>query len=222
MEREPKGKSALKQFLNNFRTVEYEKGQIILFQGEVPRNAYIIKSGCVKVYNIDETGREQLIYFLSADDVFPFTWIMGLVPTTQYFYETVVDTVLYQLPKERYLDFIQSSKIFLYECLGVVAKQEGMRAIRLSALLQPKASDKLVHTLNSLVMGYGSLQNNKAHINIPLTHQDFANMTGVTRETVSLEFTKLKKSGVITATRSLHYELNYKALKKLLKDQVDA
>jgi CRP/FNR family transcriptional regulator, cyclic AMP receptor protein len=211
---------ALQKFLDNFRTVDYEKGQIILFQGEVPRNAYIIKKGCVKVYNIDENGREQLIYFLSTNDVFPFTWIMGHVPTTQYFYETVTDSIIYQLPKERYLDFIQSSKVYLYECLEVVAQQEGMRAIRLSALLQPKASDKLVHTLNSLVLGYGFVQNNRAHINIPLTHQDFANMTGVTRETVSLEFTKLKKSGVITATRSLHYELNYKELKKLLKDQV--
>lgn len=222
MVKDPKAKSTLQKFLNNFRAVDYERGQIILFQGEIPRNAYIIKSGCVKVYNIDEAGREQLIYFLSANDVFPFTWIMGHVPTTQYFYETVTDTVIYQLPKERYLEFIQSSKTFLYECLDVVAKQEGMRAVRLSALLQPKASDKLIHTLNSLVLGYGTIHNSKAYINIPLTHQDFANMTGVTRETVSLEFTKLKKSGVITATRSLYYELNYKALKKLLKDQVSA
>ena len=209
----------LKRFLQNFSPVHYDRGQIILFQGEVPRDAYILKSGIVKVYNIDDVGREQLIFFKSTYETFPFTWVMGQVPTTQYFYETVTECEIYKFPKERYLEFLANNKDLLFETLMSRARQDYIKTVRLNAVLHPKATDKLLHILHCLCISNGVTNKGHVTLNLPLSQQDFANMTGLTRETVSLEFTKLKKAKVLSTKQSRYYQVNYPLFKKYLNDQ---
>ena len=43
----------------------------------------------------------------------------------------------------------------------------------------------------------------KVTINIPLTHQDFANLSGLTRETASLELEELEKKKFISYKKHL-------------------
>ncbi len=208
------------KFLANFPTIDYEKGRIILFQGEVPRDAHIIKSGIVKVYNIDDDGNEQLIYFKTAGDVFPFTWVMNKTPSTQYYYETVTECSIFVLPRERYLDVIKSSKKLMFEQIEADAVRDRLKTVRLNALIHAKASDKVVHILHYLMLGYGrKADHDKVVISVILTQQDIANMVGLTRETVSLEIGKLRKQGVITSGRSLNYVVHLDKFSEYLKDQ---
>lgn len=209
----------LVRLLRDFPTTNFDKGEIILFQGEVPRDAYIIKRGLIKVYNIDDSGREQLIYFKAPPDVFPFTWIMGQVPTTQYFYEALTDCTIYKLPRERYVEFISANKELLIEALKARANLDHIKTVRLNAVLHPKAIDKLIYTLHCLALSHGSRERDKLVLNFPLSQQDFANMTGLTRETVSIEFSKLKKSGLLSIKQARYYQLDPKLLKEYLNDQ---
>jgi hypothetical protein len=54
---------------------------------------------------------------------------------------------------------------------------------------------------------------------LDLTHQDFANLTGLTRETAATELNRLKKRGVIDYGKHIPYRLNMKQLMLLQNDQ---
>jgi hypothetical protein len=52
-----------------------------------------------------------------------------------------------------------------------------------------------------------------------LTHQDYANLTGLTRETAATELHRLKHMGVINYGKNLPYTVDLTKLQVILNDQ---
>ena len=95
-------------------------------------------------------------------------------------------------------------------------------SIRLNALEHSRASDKLVYTLHYLSLSHGRPlggNGNKVELTLDLTHQDLANLTGLTRETAATELNKLKKQGVIEYGKHVPYRLDLTRLTRLLNDE---
>jgi CRP-like cAMP-binding protein len=69
--------------------------------------------------------------------------------------------------------------------------------LKIDALEKPHADQKLVYTFRYLCMLYGAGRGNgMVRIEVPLTQQDLAELTGLTRETTNAELNKLKRSNV--------------------------
>jgi CRP-like cAMP-binding protein len=183
---------------SKFPIRKYNKGQLLLFQGEVPRFGFILKQGVIKEYDINKQGNEQITWLINKFEVFPFTWLMNSIPTVSYYYETVTDCEVYILRKEEYFQLLTTNKEFLYSELKRQALKENEQTRRLAAVLNFKAENKLVNTFHYLIECYGNVLSNKIiKLDISLTHQDLADLTGLTRETVSKEIGSLKKKGII-------------------------
>ncbi|MEK7594938.1 MAG: Crp/Fnr family transcriptional regulator [Patescibacteria group bacterium] len=211
----------LHAFLQQHPVKRYKKGEIILFQGEAPRSAYAIKSGVVKAYNLSVGGDEKPIAFYGQDHVFPASWVYGKVASAIYYYEAYTSEVeVYVINRQEFLDFMIKRPHLLYQELERMLSDQLGGSIRLNALQHSRASDKLVYTLHYLAMTHGKpLANNKVEITLDLTHQDFANLTGLTRETAATELNKLKKQKVIEYAKNVPYTLDLTRLMKLLNDQ---
>src|SRR3982751_2650871 len=78
----------------------FKKGSVVLYQGEAPRMAYVIKSGDVKVYTINNAGEEQVVTMHSSGDMFPGPWIFGKASVSQYYYEATSTCVILTLPRD--------------------------------------------------------------------------------------------------------------------------
>jgi CRP-like cAMP-binding protein len=92
--------------------------------------------------------------------------------------------------------------------------------MRLNALQHSRASDKLLYTLHYLALSHGhKVAPQVIEIELNLTHQDFANLTGLTRETAATELNKLKRSGVISYDKNKPYRLDVGKLMRVLNDQ---
>ncbi|HUC87650.1 MAG TPA: Crp/Fnr family transcriptional regulator [Candidatus Binatia bacterium] len=207
-------------FLREFPLITRTKSQILLFQGEAPRFAHVIKKGVVKTYNVSGQGIEQLIGFETELNAFPFTWIWNKAPSSLYYYEALSDCEVYCVPRDRYIDFISSDNELLTSELKRHAHNEVGHTLRLNALLNLKAKDKLIHTLHYLAQAYGRpLNGSQVQINLRLTQQDFANLVGITRETAATELNKLKKLGVIFYNPGVFYRVDLAKLSQLLNDQ---
>jgi CRP/FNR family transcriptional regulator len=184
---------------NKLPTRKYNKGQLLLFQGEVPRFGFILKRGVIKEYDINKQGNEQITWLVNKFEVFPFPWLMNANPTVSYYYETVTDCEVYILRKEEYFQLLTTNKEFLYAELKRQATKENEQTRRLAAVLNFKAENKLVNTFHYLIECYGDVISSKIiKLDISLTHQDLADLTGLTRETVSKEIGSLKKKGIIS------------------------
>jgi len=212
--------STQQQFLKNYMTRTYDKGEIIIFQGEAPRTAYIVKSGVVKVYNLSHSGDEKPVGFQIEGEMFPAPWTFYKAPSALYYYEAQTDVVLYHVPRDEYLAFLKTHPDEMFAQLEHQVTDYLGSMMRLNALQHSRASDKLIYTLHYLAASQGrSISPTEVEIMLDLTHQDFANLTGLTRETAATELNKLKNLGVISYGKHSLYRIKIKDLNKALNDQ---
>jgi CRP/FNR family transcriptional regulator len=208
-------------FLDRHQVRTFKKGEVIIFQGEVPRTAFVIKSGTVKAYNLSVDGDEKPVAFYGEDRTFPTPWVYGKVASAFYYYEAFTPEVeVYAIERDEFVSFIKKRPELVYQELQHVLLDEIGGTLRLNALQHSRASDKLIYSLHYLAISYGRpLEDNKIEIQLELTHQDFANLTGLTRETAATELNKLKKQGVIYYGKHTPYQLNKDRLMQRLNDQ---
>ncbi|HET9098602.1 MAG TPA: Crp/Fnr family transcriptional regulator [Candidatus Saccharimonadales bacterium] len=213
----------LKNFLDRHPVRKFKKGEIIIFQGEAPRYAYAVKSGTVKAYNLSVSGDEKPVAFYPEDNIFPASWIYGKVPSAIYYYEAFTSEVeVYLIDRSKYVSYVKRSPELLYLELERLLTDQLGGSMRLNALQHSRASDKLIYTLHYLALTHGKPVDDAdgtIEITLDLTHQDFANLTGLTRETAATELNKLKKQNIINYGKNVPYQLNIKRLLQLVNDQ---
>lgn len=214
------GKIQLEAFLRAFPVRSYKKGEIIIFQGEAPRTAYVMKKGVVKVYNLSANGDEKPVGFYTPLETFPGAWAYDRMPSSIYYYEAFDDVEVYLVPKKEYVEFIRSHPEAMFDELMRFVTDHVGKSMRLNALQHSRAGDKLVYTLHYLALSHGKLIAPKVmEIGLTLTHQDFANLTGLTRETAATELNKLKHMGIITYGKHTPYRIKLDKLNAMLNDQ---
>jgi len=208
-------------YLERHQVRNFKKGEIIIFQGEAPRSAYVVKSGTVKAYNLSVDGDEKPVAFYDHDNVFPGSWVYGKSASAVYYYEAFTPEVeLYVIDRDEYISFIKKRPELLYHELERLLSDQLGGSLRLNALQHSRASDKLVYTLHYLALTHGKkLNDHSVEITLDLTHQDFANLTGLTRETAATELSKLKKRKIIDYGKHQPYVLDMHQLNILLNDQ---
>jgi CRP/FNR family cyclic AMP-dependent transcriptional regulator len=209
----------LNDLLNAYTLRKFKKGQTLLFQGEVPRYAYVVKTGTVKTYNISPLGEEQLISLSSEYDILPEAWFLGEASVAYYFYEAFTDCTVYAIPRDELVKKVNSSPEFANHLLKRFMRLYVGASVHINALEQPRSRDKLVHLLHYLMMRFGNESSReKCRIELRLTHQTLANMLGVTRETIATEIARLRREKVVDYKQQT-YIINKPALLQLRNDE---
>jgi len=215
------GKIQLEAFLKSYPARTYKKGEILIFQGEAPRTAYVMKSGVVKAYNLSANGDEKPVAFYTALETFPAAWTWGKMPSALYYYEAFTDEVeVHLVPREEYVRFVRSHPEAMFDELMRFVTDHLGKSMRLNALQHSRAGDKLIYTLHYLALSHGKrIAPRIVEISLSLTHQDFANLTGLTRETAATELNKLKHMGIISYGKHTPYRIKLDKLTAMLNDQ---
>lgn len=209
----------LKSVLKKGTTRSVPKNSIVFYQGEVPQSAALIKKGVVKVYNLSPDGEEQLATFQVAGEFFPSTWMFGQTSSTVYFYETFTDCEICSIPRRDLLELMHKNAANLQFFMNEYIKNYTGMMLRVTALQQAKAGAKITYTLFYLAQRYGrQVSPNISKINMHLTHQQFASLVGLTRETTATEMKKLEKQGVVRYDNQI-YKVNRKKLLELMGDE---
>jgi len=207
---------AFRSYLAKFPVRQIKKGRPILYQGEIPQSIFFIKSGVIKVYNITAGGEEKTVGYESADGLMPLEWLFGRSPVSLYYYDTFTDCQVHSVPKSDLQEILSERPELANFLLNRTVSLYISSTIHLHALEQSKARDKLLYILQYLVMRFGRPVNKEESlIDLRLTHQEIANLIGITRETASTEIGRLVKTGILRQEK-LHYVVNTnKALRQL-------
>lgn len=208
-------------FLSKYHARRFQKGEIVIVQGEIPDCAYIIKKGIIKTYNLTSQGEEKPLSFDSNGEAFPIGWIFSHLKWAPYYYEAFSDCELYCIPKNDYIEFLKKNPDVLFENLSYMSFRYSSFQMRLNALEQSKALNKVINTLHFLCLRFGKeLKEDTVKIDLPLTQQELANFMGLTRETTGIELKKLQKKGIITYRRQ-NYVVKTDRLSELLDEEYD-
>lgn len=193
-----------------------KKRTIVYYQGEIPRSANIMRTGLIKVYSINPSGEEQIVMFLAPGDAFPLSWIFGEASSTLFYYEALTDCEVLTLPKEDLLRLIHDDPELLKMMFDYFVKKHTGLIMRVSALEQSRAIEKILLTLYYLIFHYGKeVSDNVYTIDIKLTQPLIAGMVGLTRETTAKNLNLLKRRGIVNY-KEYKYTVNKSELEKFL------
>ncbi len=183
--------------LKDFSNVSFEKTflnkQNIFLQNDQSDYLYNITEGNVKIYQLLDDGRIQIIGFLYPGDFF------GSYRNNKYNYcaEAIGDLktcVFNQKILDKYLD---ENPILAKELLNKTSFELTLAQDRLTVLGKLNAAERLVKFLLNISEQRNRIGWKNNPISLPMTRQDVADYLGITIETVSRELTNLKTSNII-------------------------
>jgi CRP-like cAMP-binding protein len=197
------------------KTHQFKKGQLLYFLGEVPRHSFYITDGYVKVYAVADDGSEQIVRFAGPGEFLALGFLFEYSSVLRFYYQALTDCSTEIITPESFQKHTQDSQL-----LRVIVDQLNMVSnsglVRNMALQQIKARHKIVYFLYYMSLRFGkNIGDSLVALKIPLTHQVIAENLGLTRETVSMEMSKLKKESLIMV-RTKHYIIDTKAATNLV------
>ena len=141
----------MKQLLSHLRTVGtpsiYRKGSSIFFQGEIPRHAVVILDGVVKAYTISQDGDESIVNLYSKGSIMPMAWASDQSPVALFNYDAVNDVRVLKVNKKDLDEAINNHPQLQKEYLDEILKSKAGLLLRMTGLVQARASSKICYTL---------------------------------------------------------------------------
>ncbi len=178
------------------RTVR--KRAILIYQGEVPRQVYMVHSGTFKAYRLGSFGEEQIVSFKTPGDIFPETWVFGKTSSALYYYEAMSDAEVLTIERSVFLNLLDSKPELKDQMMDYMVTNYTGLLMQISALEQSRAAEKLILMVYYLMFRYGKEKKPGEYIlNLNLTHTTLASLMGLTRETTTTELGRLKRKGII-------------------------
>lgn len=178
----------------------YDKGQIILYAGDVLRNIYYIKNGYVKMYSISDSGEERLLLIFPPRGAFPIFpgALTGEPYEVKYFYQTMSKAKLYVAPQTELARILKNDHEASHLILNYVTEVAGDLVRRVGIIENKDAKNKIASLLPYLLKVCSKETSpGKFRMSLRITHQDIASMAGLTRETSSTQIKILENDGVI-------------------------
>lgn len=210
-----------KDFFDHYPVKKIEKGQIIVLQDEVPAHAYVVKNGIMKVNNLTSAGEEKSLSFKFRGDIFPISWIFEKTTSALYNYQAHTDCELYVMDKKDITHHVETDHDFARYMLDKQIVSYVNSELQVEALEQSRAQLKLLYTFRHLALTHGvELKKDRVKITIPLTQQELANFTGLTRETVAVALSKITNDGIVSCERKF-YVIDTDKVNDVIDDEYD-
>lgn len=197
--------SPIVSLFDNAHTRHFPKGQIVIYEGDPVRRLYHIDSGYVKVYNILASGTERIIFIYGPGDMFPLTSYLSGFGITRYFYECMQPAKLRVMEQDQFERKLKGNLVLGEQLIDYSYRINQQFVQRIDALSVNDARRKIIALLAFLLSKVGDSK--KGSFGFYLTSQDFADMSGLTRETASVQLNKLRDQGVLSGTRELKVDV---------------
>lgn len=192
-----KGEELLKKFFDQYRSFEYKVNETVIQPGDELTTIFFLETGYVSQQVISENGEDFILNIFKPGSYFPISLALQ-GDKNEYFYEALTNIKVKKAPIKEVLFFLKNNPEAMEELLLRLSAGLNMLANKTEALVFGGAGRKVAATLYFTAQRFGKIKDNLTIIDFPLTHKRIAAMTGVTRETVSIEMSKLKKEAIIS------------------------
>jgi CRP/FNR family transcriptional regulator len=179
----------------NSKIIELKAGNMLFRPEDMVESIYIIHQGKVKIYKLNEAGKQLTLAYLVPGNIIGEVDIFSMRPRG-VFAEIAEDAMLCVINKDYLREIILNypeltEKMFELVCSRVKELEDDVYN---QAICNTR--DKIVNKLLNMSQLEKDNSNSKTAI-IDITHQELAEMIGSSRETVSLTLKTLENSHYI-------------------------
>lgn len=194
----------------------YTKGRIIFMEGEPGEALFLLKSGLIKLTKRLEDGREHILHFVNPGEVFAEVVLFegGNYPATAEVQEDAVVGVLRNQDIEKLISHNPSMAVRM---LRIMSRRLRTAQEKVMNLALHDTARRLAFTLIKMAQEHGVKEARGMLINLNLTNQELANMTGSSRETINRMLNSFKRAGAIDMDRQQIYVVDKAKLEDLLR-----
>lgn len=211
-------KKALESVNQRFVEVGYQPGDMVYAAGDPAERLFVVAEGKMKLLQHAANGRNVLLDILTTGEFFGNLTVLGA--------DVYADTAQAQAPScvlsirsEAFREVLNEHPELALKTLAVMAerlKAANRRVLQLSSMPVEK---RIAFTLTELGRKLGRANETGLLIDVPLSRDDLAEMTGATPETVSRVMSQLQTNGIIESGRQWVAIANREQLAALVEQE---
>ncbi len=173
----------------------YSAGEVIYRQQDPFRSLFSIQSGAVKTETVTLEGRQSVMGFFLAGDLFGVDAISSSTyPNTAIALET---TWLCEVPYRKLLELCMGKQGLQERFIATLGSKIQSDEYSWKVVRNESASRRVMHFLYSLYDRQQNKSDMPLKLRLPMSKQDLASYLGLTPESFSRTLTQLQKDGFI-------------------------
>ncbi len=175
---------------------EFSRNETIFGEEDTNNFMYVILAGKVKVVRSTEDGREVIIAIHGTDDLFGEVALIDN-KTSPAAVVSTEDSLLAIISKKDFYSLLYSQPKVVEKLLQILCLRLRESWERILILNFKNASERVRMLLMALSFEKGKKTDEGIFLDLNLTHQEIADMSGLTRESVTRVLNKWQKDGEI-------------------------
>lgn len=174
----------------------YQKGDVIFREGAVPSGIFLIRSGKVKKYKVDQIGKEQIIYVADQGELIGYHAVLSeeRYPDSAAALE---ESLISFIPKEDFMAALLRSPLFMQRLLKALSHEFTVLSNSISVFAQRTGPERLAIALIVLREKYKNTQQTDQEIVLNISRSDLANIAGIAQENVIRLLKEFKTEGIL-------------------------
>ncbi|WP_054023960.1 Crp/Fnr family transcriptional regulator [Bacillus sp. FJAT-28004] len=158
---------------------------------------YFVKKGKVRLYKLNDEGKQFTSDILGEGNVFGEMDIISF-GTRDHYIETIEESHICLMSKGRFENFLMQRPRFMMNLLQVLSDRISAMSRLTQNLALGGLHDKILHVLIKLSDQFGlTSMDEYSRIDLPISHQEIANLVGATREAVTVALHELAEQKLI-------------------------
>ncbi|MGZ9586090.1 Crp/Fnr family transcriptional regulator [Paenibacillus marinisediminis] len=210
---------ALQELAPKLKPRQFNKNHTLIYEEDTNRDVYIIRSGSVKVFSLQDEKEIIFNFFFPGETVGEFEALypshsrIASVEAMETVHSWMLTKDEFLSVSERYPSVLRRAYSQLVDHLRVLNR----KVVYLSSMdVRRKAANLLV----DLYFNMGVEEEGQLYIRYRLTHHILANMIGVTRESLSKVMKEFQDEGLIHMKQKTIYIVDLDRLMKLCEASI--
>lgn len=205
------------KFIEN-ETIQKVKADTVLFQEKDPVNhIFLLLRGHIALGRIHMRGKEFILKILNGNELLIEYQIFKTNPHYHFSAKTITDCEFLMINREQFEGFLFQNPMALVSLAEYISTTYIKAQMKCQDLIMNGKKGGLYSILIRLCNSYGIATDEGILIDIPLTHQELANLTYGTREVIQRALKDLREKGIISYE---HQKFTVKDI-NYLKEDVD-
>ena len=175
---------------------KYLKGDVIFREGSMPAGIFLIRSGKVKKYKVDQIAKEQIIYVANHGELIGYHAVLSeeRYPDSA---AAIEDSLISFIPKEDFIAVLHRSPAFTGRLLKALSHEFTVLANSISVISQRTAPERLAIALIVFREKFKDEESGEKDIILNISRMDLANMAGIAQENVIRLLKEFKADGIL-------------------------
>ncbi|MFT4754934.1 MAG: CRP/FNR family cyclic AMP-dependent transcriptional regulator [Salibacteraceae bacterium] len=174
-----------------------EKGKYIYFPEEPSKVVFLLKKGRVKIGTYSDDGKEIIKAILEPGEVFGELAIAGQETRQDFAQVLDADVKICAIHKDEMLRILEAMPRLNLKITHLIGMRLQRMERRFESLIFKDARDRIIDFVRELVLTKGKKIGFEYAVKHKLTHQDIANLTATSRQTVTIVLNELRDAGTI-------------------------